>query len=310
MDPRFRGTPPFSPVAALVLAVLAISWAGPLIRFTSAPALGVALWRMLFTMGFLGVILAFRSESRQALARLDRRDLGFGFGAGALLAFHFWSWIASIQYTSIASSVVLVSTQPLWVALLSALFLGERPRRREWVGMGVAVGGAAWIGWGDWAIGPEALFGDFLALVAAWLAAAYYTIGRSVRQRLDLWSYVSLVYGAAAGVLLVAVLLSPGVPFVAGYGRGDWIVFFLLAAGPMMVGHTGVNYALRYVRAYVANLAVLGEPLGATLIAWLLPRIGETPGTNTLAGGGLILLGVWIALRAGHERPSSSSAAC
>jgi drug/metabolite transporter (DMT)-like permease len=307
MNPKAPPTPPVSPAAVLLFAVLAISWAGPLVRFTEAPALAVALWRMLFTMAFLGVILLFRPESRRALARLERRDLGPALGAGALLALHFWSWIASIHYTSIASSVVLVSTQPLWVALLSAFFLREHPGRREWVGMGVAVLGAAWIGWGDWALGPDALFGDALALGAGFLAAAYYTIGRSIRQRLDLWSYVTVVYGAATLVLLVAVLLSPEVPLVAGYGTGDWTVFFLLAAGPMMIGHTGVNYALRYVRAYIANLAVLGEPIGATLIAWALPRIGEAPGVNTLIGGGFILLGVWIALTVrkaeGVEKP-------
>lgn len=291
--------PPVSPAGVLLLAVLAISWAGPLIRFTDAPALGVAFWRLFFTMVCLGIILVFRADSRRALFQVTGRDLVIAVGSGVLLALHFWSWIASIQYTSIASSVVLVSTQPLWVALLSVLFLRERPLRGEWMGMGVAFLGAAWIGWGDWALGPDALFGDALALGAAFLAAGYYTIGRSLRQRLDLWSYVTLVYGAATVVLLVGVLLSPEVPLARGYGRGDWTVFLLLALGPMMVGHTGVNYALRYVRAYLANLAVLGEPIGATLIAWILPAIGERPSATTLTGGGIILLGVWLALRAG-----------
>jgi drug/metabolite transporter (DMT)-like permease len=278
--------------------VVAFSWAGPLVRFTDAAALAVSAWRLLFSVAFLAVVLALRPVSRRALASLELRDLGLALAAGAFLALHFWTWIASIDYTTVASSVVLVSTQPLWVALLSVAFLGEKPRRGEWIGLGVAVVGAAWIGWGDMALGPQALLGDGLALLAALLAAAYYSIGRALRPKLDLWSYVALVYGAAAGILLVAVLLTPSVPLVTGYGAGDWLVFVLLAAGPMMIGHTGVNYALRYVRAYLANLAVLGEPLGATLIAWLLPAIGERPGPSLIGGGILILAGVALTLRA------------
>ncbi len=288
-----------SPVGILLLAVLAMSWAGPLVRFTDAPALAVAFWRLVFTMGCLGVILLFSPTSRAALRGVTGRDLAVALGAGVLLATHFWWWIASIRYTSVASSVVLVSTQPLWVALLSALFLRERPLRGEWAGMGVAMLGVIWIGGGDWRMGPEALFGDALALGAAVLAAGYYTIGRSLRRHLDLWSYVTLVYGSATVVLFVGVLFTPDTPLVGEYGRGDWLVFLLLALGPMMMGHTAVNYALRYVRAYMANLAVLGEPIGAALIAWLLPAIGERPSATTLTGGAVLLLGVWLALRAG-----------
>jgi len=278
--------------------VVAFSWAGPLVRFTDAAALAVSAWRLLFSVAFVAVVLAFRPTSRRALAGLERRDLGLALAAGACLALHFWSWIASIDYTTVASSVVLVSTQPLWVAVISAIFLREVPRRGEWMGLGVAVVGAAWIGWGDMALGPQALLGDGLALGAAFLAAAYYSIGRALRPKLDLWSYVAVVYGMAAILLLGLVLLTPGVPLVRGYGTVDWAVFVALAAGPMMIGHTGVNYALRYLRAYVANLAVLGEPLGATLIAWLLPAIAERPGPSLIGGGLLILVGVALALRA------------
>ncbi|CAN5820632.1 DMT family transporter [soil metagenome] len=268
-------------------------------RFTEAPALAISLWRLLIAVGVLAVIVSLRRDGWGPLGRLPRRAWGLGTLAGGLLALHFWSWIASIQYTSIASSVVLVSTQPLCVALLSALFLGEHPRRREWVGLMIAVGGAAWIGWGDFAIGGTALFGDALALSAAVLAAAYYIVGRALRPHVDIWSYVLLVYGTAAFVLLVAVLLHPGVALWEGYESRDWWVFLALALGPMLLGHTGVNYALRYVRAYVANLAVLGEPIGATIIAWLLPAIAERPPVPTIVGGGLILLGVIVALGGG-----------
>jgi drug/metabolite transporter (DMT)-like permease len=285
--------PAVPPAGALIAAVLAISWAGPLIRFTTAPAIAVAAWRLLLSVAFILLVLLLRGGGLRG-ARLDGRTLLFGLAAGALLAGHFWSWIASVSLTTISSSVVLVSTQPLFVALLSAIFLKERPSRAEWIGIGLAMGGAAVIGWGDFGRGRDAIIGDLLAVLGAVLVSGYYVIGRSLRQRLDLWVYIALVYGAAALVLLAALLAQPAVP-LTGYAGRDWLVFLALAAGPMMIGHTGVNYALRYVPAYVVNLAILGEPIGATLIAWLLPAIGEVPGPQVLAGAVLILTGIAIA---------------
>jgi len=159
--------------------------------------------------------------------------------------------------------------------------------------------GAAVVGWGDLALGGEALLGDALAFGAAWLVAGYFVVGRRLRAKLELWHYIAVVYGVAALALGLAVALTPGVDFL-GYPTGDWWVFLALAAGPMMLGHTGVNYAIRYIPAYVANLALLGEPLLATLIAWWLPAIREVPPTRTLLGGLLILAG--IALGSGWWR--------
>lgn len=294
------GSPPIPPALALFVSVLAFSWAGPLVRFSDAPALAISLWRLVVAVGVLLLIVSLRPAGWSPLRRLGGRDWLLGCGAGVLLALHFWSWIASIQYTSIASSVVLVSTQPLFVALLSAFLLREHPTSREWTGIGVASLGAALIGWGDLHLGGTALFGDALALSAAFLAAAYTIVGRALRSRVDLWSYVLVVYGSAALVLFLAVVTLPGVSLVAGYGRVDWLVFVALALGPMLLGHTGVNYALRYVRAYLANLAVLGEPVGAILIAWLLPAIAEPPTMTTLVGGGVILGGIALALSRGR----------
>jgi drug/metabolite transporter (DMT)-like permease len=284
------------PGLVLFVAVAAFSWAGPLVRFTDASALAVSAWRLLFSVAFIALVLAARRGGIAGAlrrARLDRGEWALAVASGLLLAAHFWSWIASLDHTTIASSVVLVSTQPFFVAVLSVLFLGERPVRREWLGIAIAVAGAGAIGWGDLALGPGALFGDFLALAAALLAAGYYIIGRRLRRKLDLWTYVGVVYGVAAAVLSVAILLTPAVS-LTGYARADWLVFLALAAGPMMLGHTGVNYALRYIPAYIANLAVLGEPVGAILLAWLLPAIREVPPLQTLVGGALILLGIAI----------------
>jgi drug/metabolite transporter (DMT)-like permease len=295
--PTPHATPPVSPALVLGLSVLAFSWAAPLIRFTTANALVISFWRLLFAVAVLTVIVTVRPDGWGPLRRLSLRRGLAAVGAGLLLALHFWSWIASVQFTSVASSVILVSTQPLFVAVLSAVFLREHPRRNEWWGLLIAFLGAAAIGWGDASTGSRALLGDLLALSAALLASLYFIVGRSLRREIDIWSYVLLVYGAAALILLPLILLLPNTPLAEGYGSRDWGVFLALALGPMLLGHTGVNYALRYVRAYTANLAVLGEPVGATLIAWLLPAIAETPNPSTLVGGGIILVGIAVAVR-------------
>ncbi len=290
MRPPSNPLPLLPPGLALAGAVLAVSFAGPLVRFSSAEALVISAWRLLLTMGFIVPILLARGSFLKGV-RLSGREWVLGVGAGLLLAGHFWAWIASLKLTSIASSVVLVSTQPLFVAGFSVLFLGEHPAPRQWLGIAVAVGGAGVIGWGDLALGGGALLGDALALGASVMAAGYFSIGRRLRQKLDLWAYTALVYGAAATLLTGVVLASPDLP-LTGYPGKDWLVFLGLAAGPMMVGHTGINYALRYLPAYVANLASLGEPIGATLIAWALPAIREVPPPRTLLGGVLILFGI------------------
>jgi drug/metabolite transporter (DMT)-like permease len=286
------GEPSIPPAAALVVAVLAISWAGPLVRYTDAPAIAVAAWRLAISVAFIGCVLAVR---RERPPRLSRRDWALATAAGVFLAAHFWSWIASIDLTTVSSSVVLVSTQPVFVALLSGLVLGEAATRRQWTGILIAVAGAAVIAWGDFGLGRDAIVGDLLALAGAVFVSIYYVIGRRLRAAVDLWWYIGIVYGIAAVVLLAATAALPGVPLI-GYGGRDWLVFVALAAGPMMLGHTGVNYALRYVRAYVANLALLGEPVGATIIAWLLPAIAEVPGPQTLVGGLAILTGIALAV--------------
>jgi hypothetical protein len=199
----------------------------------------------------------------------------------------------------VSSSVVLVSTQPVFVALLSGALLGERATRRQWVGIGIAVTGAMVIAWGDFALGPRAILGDALAIAGAVFVAIYFVIGRRLRPAMDLWWYIFIIYGIAALVLVLAIAIMPGVP-LTGFPAQDWLVFAALAAGPMMLGHTAVNYALRYVRAYVANISLLGEPIGATLIAWLLPAIGEVPGPQTLVGGVLILGGIAVTVARGQ----------
>jgi drug/metabolite transporter (DMT)-like permease len=276
--------------------VVAVSWAAPLVRFSNAPALAVAFWRLAFSSAFIAAVLTLRREWGE-LRGLSAREWAVAGAAGLLLAGHFASWIASLGMTTVAASVALVNTQPVWVAIFAGLALRETPSARQWAGILVAVAGAAWIGWGDArAPAPEPLRGDLLALVGGVLVAAYYVIGRGLRQRVSLWPYVMVVYGAATVGLLLA-MLAGGTPLASGYGTTDWLVFLGLAAGPMMIGHTGQNWALRYLPAYVVNLTLLGEPVGATLITWLLPGLREVPPPAALGGGALILVGILLGMR-------------
>ena len=296
-DPADRSTRagPLPPGLTLFIAVLAMSWGGPLVRFTEAPALVIGAWRVLLAVAVIWAVLIWRGEWRAALG-LSRREWVLAVASGVMLAGHFWSWIASLEWTSVASSVVLVSTQPFFVALLSAVLLREHASRRQWAGIVLAVLGAAVIGWGDIGRGQDTVVGNALALAGAVFAAGYFVIGRRLRQRLGLWPYTGVVYGVAGATLALAVVASPSASLFGHTGQ-DWLVFAALAAGPMLLGHGGVNYALGYLPAYVANLAVLGEPIGATLIAWWVPAIGEVPSPQVVLGGALIGTGILLGVR-------------
>jgi len=219
--------------------------------------------------------------------------------SGLLLALHFWSWIASLRFTTVASSVVLVSLKPVFAWGIAALWLREHPSRTEAWGIALAVLGASLIGLGDARLSLGALGGDALALAGAVTGAGYYVIGRRVRQTVGIWRYATAVYAVAAAALaLLAVVRAT--PLV-GFARRDWAVFAALAAGPMLVGHTGMNYALKHFRATTVNVAALGEPVGASVIAWLLPSLREVPPVTALVGGLVVLLGTALSVGAGSR---------
>ena len=273
---------------------------GPLVRFSEAPALTIGAWRLVFAVALIALLRALSGGVRPT-----RRELGAAIVAGLFLAGHFWAWIASIEYTSVASSVALVCMQPVFVAILSATVLKEHPSRAQWAGIGIAVLGAFVIAWGDWSAGGQALLGDALALLGAMLVSVYYIIGRRLRQRLDLWTYTGVVYGVAA-LLLAAAALASGAELVDHPGR-EWLIFVLLALLPTMLGHTGANYALAHYPAYKVNLTILGEPVIASLLAWGLPGIREAPPLQTVLGGVLIIAGIALGTLAFSRQPSAVS---
>jgi drug/metabolite transporter (DMT)-like permease len=282
----------------LVLAVLGISFAAPLVRLSAAHPVAIATWRLAFSVAIIGVVLLVGGQWRQ-WRTLARGDLVLALGAGVLLALHFWSWNASIGLTTVAASVVLVNLQPVFVALGSALWLREPPSRTQLAGIAVAMLGALVVAWQDvsagGAPGRNPVLGDLLAIIGAITAAGYYLAGRRLRASLDLWPYVGLVYGACLAVLLVLALVMR-VPLLPQPSR-EFAIFAGLALGPMLLGHTGMNWALGHVPAYVVSLTLLGEPVGATIIAALLPGIAEVPSLGTLLGGALILSGILVTAR-------------
>lgn len=291
------------PEAALALAVLGMSVAAPLVRLSDAHPVAIAFWRLAFSLAFVLIALLLSGTWRE-LKAITRPELGIGAAAGVMLAVHFWSWNASVDLTTIAASTTLVSLQPAIVAVLSAILLRERPRAVQIAGIMIALAGAFVIStpalYSDLAAGsPNAPLGNSLALLGAVTAAIYFLSGRRLRAGLGLWPYVAIVYGACFASL-AAMAAASGVDLAPQPAREIWI-FVGLAIGPMLLAHTPMNYALRYRPAYVVNLTVLMEPIGATLIAAALPAIREVPPVSTIAGGLVILAGVVLTVVG--ERP-------
>ncbi len=288
----------------LALALLGVSLSGPLVRLSRAHPLTIAAWRLAFSLVIIAVALMATGQWRQ-WQRLTRREVAIAVGAGGMLALHFWSWNTSITLTSVAASVVLVNTQPVVVALLSVFWLREAPSRRQWAGIAIAMTGALIVASPDFAAGaasatthPRAWLGDMLALLGAVTAAIYFVSGRRLRSALDLWAYVGIVYGACLVVLLILIAVT-NAPLAPQPAR-ELAIFAGLALGPMLLGHTGLNWALKHSPAYVVNLTLLGEPIGATLIAAMLPGIREVPGPATFIGGAVVFAGVLLTARRSH----------
>lgn len=300
--------PPIPPLAGLAFGILVTSTAAILIRMAqaSAPSLLIAAGRMGLASLILLPLAAWRQ--RAAWAALTRGHVAAAALAGAFLAVHFATWITSLELTSVASSVVLVSTAPLFVALLSGPVLREVVPRHVWLGVALATAGGVAVavldacrGAGTGCVagsllpsGQAALRGDALALIGGAAAAGYFMIGRRLRADLPLLVYVTATYSAAA-LLLALTAAAAGVrPF--GLPPQAWLIIALLAIGPQVLGHSSLNWALRYVPAAVVSLALLGEPVGSTLLAALVFR--EVPGPAQMLAMTLILAGIALAARA------------
>ena len=300
---------------------MAVSTASIFIRYAqeNAPSLVIAAYRLTLATLVMAPIAFFRH--RAELRRLGRGALVWASLSGLFLALHFATWITSLEYTTVASSVVFVTTTPLWVALLAPLMLKESLARPVLMGMLVTLAGGVIIALSDSCsmtigglicpplrqfIGGTAFVGDFLALIGAWAAAGYILIGRRLRAGMSLVVYIFVVYGMAAVSLLALALgahfLTPtgldtplrSNPFW-GYPPITYLWFALLALIPQLLGHSTFNWALGYLSAAYVSITLLGEPIGSTILAYFL--LGEKPTTVKIIGAILILFGIYTASR-------------
>lgn len=298
-----------SPYGVLAGGILAVSTASVLIRFAQQelPSLVIAAGRLSLAALLLAPLALLRR--RQELAGLGWRTWALLGLAGVLLALHFSAWISSLALTSVASSVVLVTTTPIWVGLLSGVVLQERPAGGIWLGMAVALTGGMIVGFSEICklgmdglrcgglgslLGGKVLLGNFLALCGAWFACGYLLVGRGVRGQVSLLTYVFVVYSAAAMTLVLFAALSGA--RLGGYSGRAWGLLFLLALVPQLLGHSALNWALKQASASFVALALLGEPIGSIFLAMAL--LGELPTWLEMAGGSLILVGIYLAGRA------------
>lgn len=281
---------------ALAFAILAVSCSAILIRWATAPPLVVAADRMLAAITLLMPLWLWRG--RKDLHRLGRRELLAAAASGLFLALHFGAWTVSLFHTSVASSVVFVSTHPVFVALAEWWLFRQRPSALGWLGIVLTVLGSLVIGWGDLQLGPDSLLGDGLALLGAMAMVGYLLIGRWLRRGLGALSYSLLVYTPCWLALSLASLATGAPPWQ--FSARDLAVFVGLAALSTLGGHTVFNWALRHVPAAVVAVAFVGEPLVAALLAW--PLLGEQPPRATVVGGAVILVGIYLASRGSGDR--------
>ncbi len=300
-------------IGVLVYGILAVSTASILIRFALAegvPALVVAAYRL--TLAALILTPLVLRARRVELRGLTRSDWLWALASGLFLALHFATWISSLDYTTVTASVVLVTTGPIWVALASWLIFREQLTAPIVIGLIVTVCGGVLVGLSDsggLGFSGTQLWGDFLALAGAWFVAGYLLIGRKLRQRMSLLTYIYIVYGMAA-VMLVGLAALAGASFTQlpdgePYPAGALIWLLLLAILPQLVGHSSYNYALRFLPPTYVAIVALAEPIGASLLAFIL--LHEVPLPMTLVGAIVILIGIGIASRPARTRALSKA---
>lgn len=310
---RTQPLPAVPPLLAIAFGILAVSTASIFIRYAQedAPSLVIAAYRLTIATLVLSPLTLTRYNSE--LKALTRQELGLALLSGFFLALHFATWITSLEYTTVASSVVLVSTTPLWVALLSPFTIKEPLRRAVISGMILALIGGTLVGLSDIcslqdgriicpAIGDffrgDAFIGDLLALAGAVMGASYILIGRQLRSNVSLITYISVVYGMAA-LVLILIMFAAGKPPL-GYQPQTYLWFILLALIPQLLGHSTFNWALGYLSAAYVSITLLGEPIASTILAYFL--LHETPSVIKIIGAILILTGIYIASRSEANR--------
>jgi drug/metabolite transporter (DMT)-like permease len=255
-----------NPYLALFIGVLGVSSSAILVKLTSAPPVVIAFYRMLFT--FLMLLPFVLRKNSGDFRRFNKSQYLFAFISGLFLSFHFLSWFTALQYTSVASATVLVDTHPIFVLFLSYILWREVFPLKAYFGVLLALIGTIILSWGDLQLGVENLKGDLLALIGAFAVAGYYLCGRYLRKTMDVLPYTALVYGFSAILLFIAVILM-GVP-LSGYSLKDFLVFLSLAFFCTIMGHTILNWSLKFLPTASVSVSVLGEPVIASIMAFFI----------------------------------------
>ena len=272
----------FKVYAVLSIAIMTISSAAVLVRaIEGVDPRVIAFWRM---VGAAIILFPF-------VRGIQRKDLLSGILSGLFLACHFGFWFASLKQIPVMRSTLFVTTAPIWAGLIEWVALNRPPARSFWAGLGIACPGILLLATGNW--GEGNLIGDLQAIFAGIAGAAYFVIGRELRQRMGFATYAGLVC-TVAGIALFPVVLTANVALV-GFDISTWGLIGALIAGPQLIGHNGINYVLKYLPASTVSATTLLEPFGAALLAWFF--LGEIPLAREFAGGILIVFGIFQAIR-------------
>lgn len=290
MESKSAPKPGLNPFLILTMGVIAVSFSAIFVRMTDAAPAIIALYRLLITCLIL-TPLAIRDRNEFKL--LSSKDILFCLISGIFLSFHFVFWFASLRWTSVSSAALMVNIHPLLVVTGGWALFGEKFKLSALPWAGAAVAGMAVLGWGDLHLAGTALSGNIMAAAGGLMIAGYYLVGRKARARISISVYSLLVYGTSALLLLFYNILAAN-PF-SGYSQTDWLAFAALAVVPTIFGHTFLNWSLKYLPAGAISVSVLGEPVIATALA--IPILREFPGPLQLAGGALVIGGIWMFIR-------------
>jgi len=279
----------------LLIGIIAISFSAIFVRWSDAPASVIAMYRLLMTNALM---LPFLWNYRKEITRIRLRDWLRTAISGISLGLHFLFWMDSLYFTTVASSTAILTLEPIFVLLGAFLLYGHRTSRTALIAMCIAIVGAICIGWGDFQFSGKALKGDLLSLVGTIAVALHMLLGKSLREHISAFVYSFFVF-LFAGLVLAVTNVFTGVSFIA-YPAKEWGIFLLLAIVPTVFGHYVFNWLLKYMKASSVSMTVLGEPLGATLLAYFL--LGETITTIQMLAGCLLLVGVGMFLRSNEKQ--------
>ncbi|NSL52452.1 DMT family transporter [Calidifontibacillus erzurumensis] len=282
--------PKISHYLALAIGAIAVSTSAILVKLSSAPAAITATYRLLLAV--LLMLPFFSSNYLQELRSIEKKDWIYSIIAGVFLAFHFIFWFESLNYTSVASSVVLVTLQPIFAFIGTYFFYKERLTVVAVLSGLFAIIGSIIISWGDFQVSGMALLGDFLAIVAAIIVTAYFLFGQTVRKRLSLYTYTFIVYSISSITLIIYDLIL-GYSFFS-YPMKDWIVFLLLAIIPTLLGHTLFNWAIKWLSTSTISMTILFEPVGASILAYFI--LNEKLTASQWVGGTILMTGLFLFL--------------